>query len=220
MGVFGKVRAHAGRRAPTPESARRLDLSRFGSLLERSVALREAGVTYEAIERRAAAEDVSFNEALEAIYAERVAGSREGLRADGGASAVEFALLAPLLFMLVFAIIGFGLGFLKVQSIRTAVREGGRAAAVGAPVNTIGSMKGTRETTVGASSGAIPTSRTNTIQVSSSQGGRCTSGNIGQDVTVTYPVPTTGEGSIVVKIPFLPDITLKPTITASFRCEI
>src|SRR6266498_3370419 len=100
-------------------------------------------------------------------------GERGRLRSEAGASAVEFALLAPVLFMLVFAIIGFEIGFLKVQSVRTAVREGGRAAAVGAPVNSVGSMKGTRETTVDASSGAIPSSLTNTIQVTSSQGGRC-----------------------------------------------
>ena len=58
------------------------------------------------------------------------------LRHEDGASAVEFALIAPLLFMLLFGIIGFGLAFLRVQSIRTAVREGGRTAAVGAPVAT------------------------------------------------------------------------------------
>jgi Flp pilus assembly protein TadG len=147
-------------------------------------------------------------------------GRRGRLRSESGASAVEFALLAPLLFMLVFAIIGFGIGFLKVQSVRTAVREGGRAAAVGAPVNSVGSMKGTRETTVDASSGAIPPSLKNTIQVTSSEGGRCTSSNIGEEVTVTYPVPGSGEGSIVVSIPFLPSIILTPTITASFRCEV
>ena len=56
-------------------------------------------------------------------------------RREEGASAVEFAILAPLLFMLLFGIIGFGLAFLQVQSIRTAVREGGRYAATGASVS-------------------------------------------------------------------------------------
>ena len=142
------------------------------------------------------------------------------LRGERGASAVEFALLAPLIFMLLFGIIEFGLAFLNVQSIRTAVREGGRAAAVGAPVNSVGSFKGTRETTVDASVGSIPTSLKNTILVQSSQGGRCTSANIGENVTVQYQIPASGAGSVAVRIPLLPDITLTPTITASFRCEV
>ena len=75
------------------------------------------------------------------------------LRSEEGASAVEFAIIAPLLFMLLFGIIGFGLAFLRVQSIRTAVREGGRTAAVGAPVAT------TQQTTVSAASGYIPSTR-------------------------------------------------------------
>lgn len=142
------------------------------------------------------------------------------LRGQGGAAAVEFALIAPLLFMIVFAIIEFGICFLKVQSIRAAVREGGRVAAVGAPVNSTGGMTGTRETTVGASSGSIPSSRMSSIQVQSSEGGRCTSGNIGDDVTIRYQVPSTGEGSIVVTIPFVGDIPVTPVITSSFRCEV
>jgi len=142
------------------------------------------------------------------------------LRGEEGASAVEFALLAPLIFMLLFGIIEFGLAFLSVQSIRTGVREGGRAAAVGAPVNSVGSFKGTRETTVDASVGSIPSSLTNSIQVQSSQGGRCTSSNIGENVTVRYQIPASGAGSVAVRIPLLPDITLTPTITASFRCEV
>src|SRR5512132_3671374 len=116
--------------------------------------------------------------------------------------------------MLLFGIIEFGLAFLSVQSIRTAVREGGRAAAVGAPVNSSGSVKGTRETTVDASSGAIPPSLQDTIQVQSSQAGRCTSSNIGDEVTVLYQIPDSGEGSIVVTIPFLPTIHMTPSITA------
>jgi len=81
-------------------------------------------------------------------------------------------------------------------------------------------MTGTRETTVDASSGSIPSSRTNSIQVQSSEGGRCTSGNIGEDVTVRYQVPSSGEGSILVTIPFVGDIPVTPEITASFRCEV
>ena len=136
------------------------------------------------------------------------------LRSEEGASAVEFAIIAPLLFMLLFGIVGFGLAFLRVQSIRAAVREGGRTAAVGAPVAT------TQQTTVSAASGYIPSTQAGLIAVSSSLGGRCMPNNIGDDVTVTYDTSNLPEGGIIVRIPLLPDIVMKPVITASFRCEV
>jgi len=132
------------------------------------------------------------------------------LRGEGGASAVELALIAPLLFMLVFGIIGFGLAFLQVQSIRTAVREGGRAAAVGAPVAT------SQQKTIAASSGAIPNSPATDVHVS----GLCTANNIGSDVTVSYDTSHLPDGGVIVKIPMMPDIHMTPVITASFRCEV
>jgi hypothetical protein len=48
---------------------------------------------------------------------------------------VEFALIAPVLFMLIFAILGFGIAFMQLQTIRGAVREGARISAVGATVS-------------------------------------------------------------------------------------
>ena len=95
------------------------------------------------------------------------------LRREDGASAVEFALLTPLLVMLVFGIIGFGLAFLQVQSIRTAVREGGRAAATGAQASIV------QQKTIDASSGAIPSGQNGNISVSP---GQCNAQNIGSDV--------------------------------------
>ena len=41
-----------------------------------------------------------------------------------GASAVEMALLLPVVCIILFGIIEFGMAFLQVKSIRTAVREG------------------------------------------------------------------------------------------------
>jgi Flp pilus assembly protein TadG len=140
------------------------------------------------------------------------------LRGEEGASAVEFAIIAPLLFMLLFGILGFGLAFLQVQSIRTAVREGGRAAAVGATV------KGVRDKTVAASSGSIPSGQASLVEVSPSSGGvnlpACTPQQIGDDVTVTYRTTNLPQGGVVVHIPLLPDIVMRPTISASFRCEV
>jgi Flp pilus assembly protein TadG len=49
---------------------------------------------------------------------------------EHGASAVEFALIAPLLFMLVFAIIDFGFGVHAWDATHNAAREGARLGAV------------------------------------------------------------------------------------------
>jgi Flp pilus assembly protein TadG len=50
---------------------------------------------------------------------------------DRGAAMVEFALVLPLLVMLVFGIISFGRAYNTTISMRSAAREGARAAALG-----------------------------------------------------------------------------------------
>ena len=54
---------------------------------------------------------------------------------------MEFALIAPLLFMIVFGILYFGVAFMKMQNLRSAVREGGRAAAVEHPRSAMSSRR-------------------------------------------------------------------------------
>lgn len=51
-------------------------------------------------------------------------------RGEGGAAALEFALVAPLLFALVFGIIGYGYMLSFRQGISQGAAEGARAAAV------------------------------------------------------------------------------------------
>ena len=53
------------------------------------------------------------------------------VRANDGASAVEFAIVLPVLVLFVFGIIEFGMAFFRSQGMEAAVREGGRVAAVG-----------------------------------------------------------------------------------------
>jgi len=135
-------------------------------------------------------------------------------RREGGASAVELALLFPVLAIFLFGIIEFGVAFLQIQSIRTGVREGGRTAAVGAQVST------TQQRTVAAAVGSIPNGHTSLVQVNSSEGGRCTSQNIGSDVTVVYDTANLPGGGVLVRIPLISDMVLNPVIKASFRCEV
>jgi Flp pilus assembly protein TadG len=55
---------------------------------------------------------------------------RRSLRPDTGASAVEFALLAPVLFLVLFGIIDYGIWFADSISARQAVRDGARRGVV------------------------------------------------------------------------------------------
>jgi Flp pilus assembly pilin Flp len=63
--------------------------------------------------------------------------SRMLMRDDEGAAVVEFALVLPILFLIVFGIIDFGRAFYTVNNIISAVREGSRYGAVlAAPMST------------------------------------------------------------------------------------
>lgn len=57
---------------------------------------------------------------------------------DEGAALVEFAIIAPLLFLLIFGIMEFGWAFLQNMDVRHGAREGARLAAVNsAPANSL-----------------------------------------------------------------------------------
>jgi len=55
-----------------------------------------------------------------------------GWRNDRGAAAVEFALILPILLLLIGGIVDFGRAFFTQVVITNAAREGARAAVVGA----------------------------------------------------------------------------------------
>jgi Flp pilus assembly protein TadG len=128
------------------------------------------------------------------------------LRDQRGASAVEFALVAPLIFMLIFGIIGFGMAFMQLQTIRGSVREGARIAAVGASVSQV------QQKVADASTGIVPAG-----QVSVSP---CPGHDTTVDTTASFDTGLLNGGNgIVVTIPLLPDIHISPVVTAQFRCE-
>jgi hypothetical protein len=61
---------------------------------------------------------------------------RLGRRRDGGAAAVETALVLPILLLIVFGIIDFGRMLNAQISLTEAAREGARAESLGASVET------------------------------------------------------------------------------------
>ena len=56
--------------------------------------------------------------------------SKERLRDERGAALVEFAIVMPLLFLLLFGVIEFAIAFNDYQSIRQGARDGARQAVV------------------------------------------------------------------------------------------
>lgn len=88
---------------------------------------------------------------------------RKGSRPDGvssrapesGAAAVEFALLASLLFMLIFGSISAGISFSRSNALQTAAREGARFAATLPDGNTQAWFEAVVDTTRAAALGEL-----------------------------------------------------------------
>jgi Flp pilus assembly protein TadG len=138
---------------------------------------------------------------------------RKRFDGQGGAAVVEFALIMPVLIIFVFGIIGFGFAFMQMQTIRGALREGGRAAATGASADEV------QDHAYASALGAIDSA--GNVEVDPNTGGNpvCTSQTIGDDATVSYDTSHLPGGGIRVTIPFL-SIFLTPTLEANFRCEV
>jgi hypothetical protein len=74
MGWWRRGERDAAVASPQPTNSFEIDLVKFDLLLKTSQRLHDAGVDYESIQERASTDSVSFNEALEAMYAERFRG--------------------------------------------------------------------------------------------------------------------------------------------------
>jgi Flp pilus assembly protein TadG len=108
-------------------------------------------------------------------------------RDEGGAAIIEFALVLPLVVLLLFGIVEFGRGYNARIQLTSAVREGARAAALGGdPV----------ATTRGAATGLTATS----IAVTSTG---CAAPATSVTVSATYPfhyeIPLYGTGNFTLK---------------------
>jgi TadE-like protein len=137
---------------------------------------------------------------------------RSKLRGEDGAAAVEFALVVSLLFVLLFGIMEFGLAFFQLQSLRSATREGARAAAIGADDGEIS------DAIVAGSSGSLPDGFSG-YTLSPSDG--CADEDT-ELVEVTLPessLPANVASTFEINIPFIPEFALTPEIRGSFRCE-
>lgn len=132
---------------------------------------------------------------------------------DGGASLVEFALVAPLLVLLLIGMVEFGWLFAQNLDVRHGAREGARLAAVnfpeGPPPNSGTPSNANRDALVAEVCSRMQTPAAATVDLSSS-------GGVGDSATVTVATP--GE-TLTGFIDFLLPASLNLTSTVEIRLE-
>ena len=131
-------------------------------------------------------------------------------RSDRGAVAVEFALILPVLLLIVVGTIEFGRVYSQIQVYNGAAREGARCAAVMATPFAAGCNSFSAvQARIDSASDPYPDPPDATI----TPGTGCTDTTIGNDVKVSWQQP------LSLDIPFWGNIDFTSTIEATFRCE-
>jgi Flp pilus assembly protein TadG len=122
------------------------------------------------------------------------------LKDQTGAAAVEFAIIASILFMLVFGIIEFGRIFNELEVMNSAAREGARAAAVRGTFSDI-------ETATANAASPYTLDSTPTANIV------CNDDTSGDPVTVSW-----GQ-QFEISTGLLPEFNQTIQVEGTFRCE-
>lgn len=127
--------------------------------------------------------------------------ARRSLKDDRGAVAAEFALILPVLLLLVFGIVQLGLTYQRQEAVHAAAREGARVASL---PTTSTAQACARSTAALAGTGFTATPACSATSDCSTSSG---------DVVVTITVSNT------IDIPFFGSQTFDLTGRGEFRCE-
>ena len=128
-------------------------------------------------------------------------------RSERGAVAVEFALLLPLLVVILFAITSFGIALMRTVNYVSAAREGARYASVHC-----------RPQATSCTSDLIAARVTQSANGNPIGPGSPTA-DADCSVTPGVPVTVSWEQDVPVHIPLLPDMSFTMTVAGTFRCE-
>jgi hypothetical protein len=131
---------------------------------------------------------------------------------DSGASAVEFALVLPLLLMLVFGIVEWGLAFGRIHSMEAAAREGARLASLGRDVQEPEVVARAR----GAASVLIDPDE---LDVTVTPSGSAFCAAQGDLVTVEVRLSSTGRDKYAINIPMWGSSPATYEAKGVFQCE-
>lgn len=127
-------------------------------------------------------------------------------RREDGVAAVEFAIVAGLLLMLLIGIVEFGMAWNRKQGLEAAAREGARLASVGAGQSAIVDRVRDAQTLFDPADVAVSTSPSTSVPCSGAT----------SEVTVTARVADSEYG---VSIPLVGTIDLTFETRGVFRCE-
>lgn len=133
---------------------------------------------------------------------------------EDGAVAVEFALILPLLILLVVGAIEYGRVFSQYQVFQGAAREGARCAAVQDAEAAMGLPVCDIEERITTAAGPYAPALPAIVTVEGGNGlPYACSGRNGRNVTVSWEQP------LEIDIPFWRSTTITTTIEGVFRCE-
>jgi Flp pilus assembly protein TadG len=136
---------------------------------------------------------------------------RRRISREEGVAAVEFALILPVLALLLFGVLEFGRVWSQYQVYQGAAREGARCAAVQAT----GFSDCDIQTSIKDAADPYKLSKSADVKLvgGGSRPSGCLDTDQGEDVQVSW------QQSLNINIPFWNDVTMTPTIKAVFRCE-
>ena len=145
------------------------------------------------------------------------------VRSERGASAVEFALISAVLFMVLFGTIQFGMAFHRAQGLEAAVREGARTASIGATQQDITSRVRNAQSLFTAADVAVTfdystNSGTSYTAIAASATNKpCQTAGLGNLVRVNATVAPAAKYAIA--IPLWGNQTITYNAAGVFRCE-
>jgi Flp pilus assembly protein TadG len=134
---------------------------------------------------------------------------RNRVSREDGVAAVEFALILPVLALLLFGTLEFGRVWSQYQLYQGAAREGARCAAVKADPD----QNCVVQDEIKQAAAPFDVSGTADVKVIGGPSGPCTTSTVGQDVQVSW------QQDLELNIPFWNNVKLTPTVKAVFRCE-
>jgi Flp pilus assembly protein TadG len=135
--------------------------------------------------------------------------NRSRISREEGVAAVEFAIILPVLCLILFGILEFGRVWSQYQVFEGAAREGARCAAVASTSDC------NVQTEIKDAAAPYVPDKSATVQIvgGGSAPDGCTDADAGKDVQVSWNQP------LQLDIPFWSSVTVNSNIKAVFRCE-